>query len=58
MDYPNFTGLHGHFVSDWFVVFKCMVIFTFFTFWEFFFVHDMMIHCFIIGSWGHTFIGN
>ena len=58
MDYPNFTGLHGHFVGDWFVVLQCIVILYLFYVLEFFFLHDMMIHCFIIGSWGHTFIGN
>ena len=37
MDYPNFTGLHGHFVGDWFVVLQCMVIFSLFYVMEIFF---------------------
>ena len=30
VDYQNFTGVCGNFVSDWFVALKCMLILNLF----------------------------
>lgn len=51
MGYQNFTALCGNFESDWFVALKYMVILYLFYVLRFF------LTCFIIGSWGHTFVG-